>query len=90
MMADKALAHFRVAPGSDGDVRQEKGRTQKFLTVEVHSPRRKRSDCAALVSTALVRTKPCHGFLEEPLHYYASVITYPEGTECGLPQKQNV
>ena len=49
MIADKALAQFRVAPGPDGDVRQEKGGTQKFLTVEVHSPRRKRSDCAALV-----------------------------------------
>ena len=49
MIADKALAQFRVASGPDGDVRQEKGGTQKFLSVEVHSPRRKRSDCAALV-----------------------------------------
>jgi hypothetical protein len=44
MIADKALAQFRVAPGPDGDVRQEKGGTQKFLAVEVHSPRRKRSE----------------------------------------------
>lgn len=59
MMADKALAHFRVAPGSDGDVRQEKGRTQKFLSVEVRSPRRKRSDRAALVpSTRPFRSVP--------------------------------
>ncbi len=43
MIADKALAQFWVAPGPDGDVRQEKGGTQKFLAVEVHSPRRKRS-----------------------------------------------
>ena len=90
MTADKALAQFRVAPEPDGDVRQEKGETQKFLAVEIHSPRRERSDCAALVSNAPVKTKPCHESLEKPLHYYASVITYPEGTGCRLLQERNV
>lgn len=43
MRLDNDSTSFRMTPEIDGDIRLSKGRTQKLLTVDVHSHVRNRS-----------------------------------------------
>jgi hypothetical protein len=49
MIVDSALAWLWVTPESDGDIWLGKGRTQKFLSVEVHSPSKKQVSYSPLL-----------------------------------------